>query len=269
MIPKELFHYTKKDTALEKILFERKIRLGQLRYTNDPKESKRLNIGVSYTNKKSPKKWTRAVFAETERVFKEEWNVLCMTKNLPKRKYQNETKSQIMMHSRYGYAHPKMWAHYGENHSGICLVFDGKKLNANIQATFKNRCKIFSGSVNYKNYGMFYTNALDDSYINKYGLTEGVRKYFFANHQELFLSKHPDWESEAEFRWLIHNPENSPEYVSIEGAIKAVLVGSDFPQVYEHVVKELAKDLKISAGRIIWHNGTPFATFGSIYEPKN
>lgn len=267
MIPKELFHYTKKETALGKILLERTIRLGQISLTNDPKES-RLNIGVSYTNKKSPGKWAPKVRAEAKRVFKEEWNVLCMTKNLPKRKYLDINKNQVMMQARYGYAHPKMWAYYGENHSGICLVFDGKKLNANIVATLKDRCKIFSGAVNYKKYGMFYSNPIDDSYIEKYGLTEGVRKYFFANYQELFLTKHPDWESEAEFRWLIHNPTNSPEYVSIEGAIKAVLVGSDFPQASEHVVKKLAKELKISAGRIIWHNGMPFASYGSIYEPK-
>ena len=266
MIPKELFHFTKKDIALEKILFERKIRLGQLRFTNDPKETKRLNISLSYSNKKSPRKWTSKVFVQAERVFKEEWNVRCMTKNLPKRKYQDTNKNNIMMQSRYGYAHPKMWAHYGENHSGICLVFDGKKLNANIMATLKDRCKIFSGSVIYKDYGLFY-DPLDDSYTDKYGLTEGVRKYFFVNYQKLFLTKHPDWESEAEFRWLIHNPANSPEYVNIEGAIKTVLVGSDFPQVYEHIVKELAKELKISAGRIVWNNGTPLAAFGSIYEP--
>lgn len=268
MIPKELFHYTKKDTALEKILFEQKIRLGQLRFTNDPKESK-LAIGLSYRigNKKSQTEWTHKAFTEVERVFKEEWNVLCMTKNIPKRKYQDTNKNYVMMQSRYGFTHPKMWAHYGENHSGICLVFDGKKLNTNIVATLQNRCKIFSGSVNYKNYGLSH-KPLNDSYIDKYGLTEGVRKYFFDNYQKLFLTKHPDWESEAEFRWLIHNPANSPEHVSIEGAIKAVLVGSDFPQVYERIVKELAKDLKISAGRIVWHNGMPSATFGSIYEPQ-
>jgi hypothetical protein len=89
MIPKELFHYTKKDTALEKILFERKIRLGQLRFTNDPKESKGVNIGLSYTGKKSRMKWASEVITETRRAFGEEWNVLCMTKNLPKRKYQD------------------------------------------------------------------------------------------------------------------------------------------------------------------------------------
>ncbi len=270
MIPKELYHFTKKDTALEKILFERKIKLGQLRYTNDPKETKKLSISLSYTpdqNKTSPK-WAMKVLDEAERVFKDEWNVLCMTKNLPKRKYKGTNKSLVKEHSRYGYAHPKMWAHYSENHTGICLVFDGKKLHSNISSALKNRCKIFSGPVNYKDYSVTYANSLDDSYIDKYGLIEGVRRYFFTNYQELFLTKHPDWESEAEFRWLIHNSANTPEYVSIEGAIKAVLVGSEFPQVYEIVLKEMCKDLKISAGRIIWHNGMPIATFGSIYEPK-
>jgi hypothetical protein len=38
--------------------------------------------------------------------------------------------------------------------------------------------------------------------------------------------------------------------------------------VYEHIVKEMAKELKISAGRIVWNNGTPLAASGSIYDPK-
>lgn len=269
MIPKELFHYTKKDTALEKILFERKIRLGQLRFTNDPKESKKLSIQLIYVDdaKKSPPEWVHKSLDEVERVYKEEWNVLCMTKNLPKRKYKDFSKNFIWEHSRYGYTHPKMWAHYGENHTGVCLIFDGIKLHTNILSTLKHRCKIFSGSVNYKSFEARYTD-FEKSYVDNNEIANGVREYFFANYKEFFLTKHPDWESEAEFRWLVHNPVNSPEYVGIEGAIKAVLVGSEFPQAYETVVKELSRELKISAGRIIWHNGLPFATFGSIYDPK-
>jgi hypothetical protein len=45
MIPKEVFHYTTTKIALEKILFEKQLRIGQLKYTNDPKESKEHLFG--------------------------------------------------------------------------------------------------------------------------------------------------------------------------------------------------------------------------------
>lgn len=270
MIPKELFHYTKKDIALEKILFERKIKLGQICFTNDPKETKRLQVSFSHSNSD---KWNHTkvnnVFGEIERVFKEEWNVLCMTKTLPQRKYKETERHFVMGQSRYGYAHPKMWAHYGDNHSGVCIIFDGKKLNSNIQLALRGKCRIFSGSVDYKTYAVTYKHSIDSSYIDKYGLSDGVREYFFKNYKGFFLTKHPDWASESEFRWILHNTTKSPEFVSIDGAIKSILVGSEFPLAYEILIKELCKELSIPVGRIMWMNGMPFPSFGSIYSPKS
>lgn len=268
MIPKDLFHYTKKDTALEKILFECRIKLGQLRYTNDPRETK--NPSFSFSNA-TIDSWSiemyEKVINEARRIYQEEWNVLCMTKNLPTRKYRDEKLQGVMEQSRHGYAHPKMWAHYGENHSGVCIVFDGKKLEANIKSSLKGRCTVFSGSVNYKAYGILHNRPIDEADIDKYGLTEGIRKYFFKNHMELFLTKHPDWKSETEFRWIIHNKSNCPEFVNIEGTIKYILVGSEFPKAYEESIKELCKKIKIPAGKIVWINGMPIPSFGSIYSP--
>ena len=40
MIPEDVCHYTRADVALEKILLEERLKIGQLRYTNDPKESR-------------------------------------------------------------------------------------------------------------------------------------------------------------------------------------------------------------------------------------
>ena len=40
VIPTEVCHYTSKETAMEHILESKKIRLGRLGLTNDPRESK-------------------------------------------------------------------------------------------------------------------------------------------------------------------------------------------------------------------------------------
>jgi len=43
-IPTEVCHYTSKETAMEHILESKKIRLGRLGFTNDPRESKRWMV---------------------------------------------------------------------------------------------------------------------------------------------------------------------------------------------------------------------------------
>lgn len=270
MIPKELCHYTKRDTALEKILFGKQIRLGQLGSTNDPKESKWSSLGIIPLDDEDAMKSLGnrdKIIDEAQRIYREEWKVLCMTKHLPKSKYKRVIKNYVVSKFRYGYCRPKMWAQYAENHAGVCIIFDGDKLHQRIQITLKDRFKIFQGSVTYKNYGAAFDKNIDKTYITKYGVTNGIRNFFFENFHDYFLTKYPDWESESEYRWLIHNPDNSPEFVNIEGTIKSIMVGSDFPKVYEPSLRELCIELKVPAGRILWTNGIPNPVFGDIYKP--
>jgi len=270
MIPKELCHYTKRDTALEKILFGGKIRLGLLGLTNDPKESKWNPIAALYPENYMPKHEEMIQLGdEAQRVSKEEWKVLCMSQHFAVRKYKEETKNTVISKFRHGYSRPRMWAQYAENHSGVCLIFDGKKLHANIESALNGRCKIFSGSVTYKNYGAIVSELFDYSDILRYGLSEGVRAHYYKHYKHYFLSKYPDWKNESEYRWLVHSPSNAPEFVNIEGALKAVVIGSDFPKVYETAMIEVCKKLKASIGRMNWSNGMPSFDLKGIYDPNN
>jgi hypothetical protein len=220
MIPKEVCHYTKKDIALEKILFERKIKLGLLGLTNDPKESKWNSVTIISTSSILPPDVVVRVNKECERVSKEEWKVLCMSRHFPIRKHRDSMKNEVVSRFRYGYNRPRMWSQYAENNSGVCLVFDGKKLHKNIQASLTEKSKLFHGAVNYKNYGCIVSENLDYYDVLKHGLSDAVRMHYHKNYVHYFLSKYPDWENESEYRWLIHSNSNAPEFVSIEGALK-------------------------------------------------
>src|SRR5512139_2073937 len=154
MIPKEVCHYTKKNIALEKILFEKKIKFGLLGLTNDSKESKWKPITpISPANYMLTPYGIDQVYKEAERISKEEWKVLCMSRHFPIRKHRDSMKSAVISKFRHGYNRPRMWAQYAENNSGVCLVFDGKKLHANIKSSLTDKSKLFYGTVNYKNYG--------------------------------------------------------------------------------------------------------------------
>src|SRR5215203_3852877 len=146
-IPKEVFHYTKAHTAIEKILFEKKIRFNQLKSMNDPKESKGLNmplgIGVppipngqwsndfkDYIKNTPPKikEWESLPLNAKFICYKDhiasaikgnEWKIFCTSKHHPRLKDESNTPNSNSF--LYGYARPSMWAHYADNHKGVCL----------------------------------------------------------------------------------------------------------------------------------------------------
>lgn len=162
---------------------------------------------------------------------------------------------------------PRMWAHYGENHKGICIKFNGKKLDERIQELKKSfpdkMCEVFSGKVEYDDRWVIdgrkiYISLDIVSGFNDIEFTEWLRKnYFIENYRVIFLTKTKDWESEYEFRWLIHNEKDFPEFIPISEITEEVLVGSDFHKAYYPSLFEFCKELGIPAYRIFWGNGVP------------
>ena len=260
MIPTELCHYTKKDIALEKILFDKQIKFGRLRFTNDPKDS-RFTLLPTLQDVELNWKWNPEIESLASNIQLDEWKVLCLTKNLKSR--TTEGNSYLF---QKGYCRPRMWAQYAENHKGVCLIFDGRQLHENIKRhASKKQCKVFHGSVSYRN------AHISPGYLNitnfiKSGENE-LRDYYRKFYKEIFLFKYQDWKNESEYRWLINNETITEEYVDIEGALTSVLVGMDFPVAYEPALKDLCKELKASAGRMFWFDGAPYPTVDDIYKP--
>ena len=221
--------------------------------------------GYEYTNSRDPR---ATIIKIANEVMKTEWKVFCVTKHFPSRKRQ--VGPDIIIEDnvfRDGFCQPRLWADYGGRHSGVCLIFDGRKLDQNIQKTLSSKkCRIFQGSVKYNDRFAISAWGINNVETGKYDAKSLVREYFFQHYESCFLTKTSNWKSENEYRWLIHSPTKKPEYVSIEGAIKGVIVGADFPRVYEGTLKALCKELNIPAGRIQWVNGKPQVELESIYS---
>jgi hypothetical protein len=264
-IPTEVCHYTRKETALEKILKNRKIRLGNITSTNDPKESKqRLMIYLE-----NPFNSVVRPLREKEQGMLKEWRVFCTScHNNPSWEFMNADPLQEYEHVSYGMSHSSMWAHYAENHSGVCLLFDGKKLNENIQNELKDKkANIFHGFVRYDYEKATAPTMVITSEGSKYRKAEETRISLIHYYSENFLYKSLDWKPEHEFRWLVQSQDTSEIFVSIENAIKAVIVGVDFDEVYEPSLITLCKPLEIPVGRISWTSGRPYVKRDSIYKP--
>jgi hypothetical protein len=293
MIPKEVCHYTKASTIL-KILGTKKLRINQLKFTNDPRESKERNaaiVWVAYQSSSSDRDQNageikkghsslsfnptqdvliNSIRREANEIALEEWKVLCVTLHHPQKRVR-DIQDEVYNHSiRHGYSRPRMWAQYAENHKGVCIIFDAIRLNAIIHKTHKSQCRIFQGPVSY-NYKslVFNTIPIKDLHVNikKENLIEALRSHYISNYEETFLIKHPDWRDETEYRWVLHSPKKSGLYVPIENAIKAILIGVDFPKTYEPRLIKFCEELEVSIGRMEWDDGIALARFGSIYQP--
>jgi hypothetical protein len=267
LIPDELVHYTNKETALEHILYEKQIRFGLLGKTNDPKETKGWYHTLVYfvnNNGETPNRFISFPHSEYEmvnEVMMKEWKVFCLTKH---GKNRGENNFQDLFSKAY--CHPRLWADYGCEHTGVCLIFNGKKLNENIHNNLSNEYRVFNGSVEYNNQKAIWQPHMDIPKDHDLGLEE-IRNYFFTNYKESFLKKTTDWKSEHEYRWLVHDKKTDPIYIPIAGAISGVIVGPDFPKVYETTLIMLCKELNILAGSIYWFNGMPRVNLTGIYSP--
>ena len=271
-IPDEVCHFTKTETGFT-ILSTKNLRLGIIKNTNDPRETKARSFGVAYLGNSSfaqnpdREEIATKINNEADRIGMEEWKVLCVSLHNPLKKSDDPFTAIYNQRIRPAYCNPAMWAHYGENHKGICLIFNGKTLHRKIHEKHKDDCRIYSGRVQYGMTRSLVAAPLIAINNDKADFTNLIRSHYFLYIKNIFLRKQPSWKYENEYRWLLYSPDNLPKFVPIEVSIKEVIVGSDFPSAKEAIIIELCKDLKIPAGKMDWKDGLAALRSGNIYQP--
>lgn len=193
----KLYHYCKFDTFLNHILPYYLLRFNGLRNTNDPLEfMKNIKTGEhgKITNE----------YYIANQLFKEEiekYQVLCFTK---------ATKNQ-------GFEEPTMWAHYGENHNGICIEIDEKLI--------KKDDSIICNDIAYKK-KVFEPNILkliDNKDVND--ARAKISSYVSENINSIFFQKTKSWSVERERRFLVKNSSNVHRYLDVENCITGIYLG--------------------------------------------
>ena len=261
-----IYHYTKKSTAIEKILPSMQLTFNSISNTNDPRETKALGMSFILNPANDPDLWKLL----DERIFhihKNEFKQLSFSEDFPNNKTQNNDLF------RFGYSRSRMWAQYAEEGSGLCLELDKTRLGKCIKDNYKSpEHREFSGSVIYDNKkssdplppGIPFPDR------EKLGLLdESIRKYFFTNNKQIFFYKSEDWQSENEFRWILHCRDFANDhYISIPDSLKSIIVGPDFPKVYEPSLISICAEWKIPIGKLYWPDGCPLLGPTSVYDPK-
>src|SRR5207253_9639983 len=95
--------------------------------------------------------------------------------------------------------------------------------------------------------------------ILKLSVKAAVRAHIRRHYQPIFLEKNRDWEAEREYRWLVNVPNSSmgPLAFNIKDALKGVIVGLAFPQVYGPTLWALCGPAGITVERMYWGNRVP------------
>lgn len=182
---------------------------------------------------------------------------------------QRATKHSNDRQFHRGYSRPRMWAQYGDDHAGICLVLDRQALDAEMRKQLANRGALYGGSVTYVNYRHDDVDAfhLNYSLIRESSIEAVVNQKVEEFHRSYFFTKAEDWSNEIEWRWVLRGVDKEFEIVSIKNCLRAIILGSACPRVYDPTIAHLAEMLVLPVGRMDWYNGQPHVVSGPYNPP--
>ncbi len=253
-----LFHYTRCAIALEKILHDGKFKLSSLINANDPREYKFKLYGAIGWGNFPPdfEKKFHDIHPILDKALRIQCKVMCCCSNLqPHLVLENGSIVTDTYSGRIGWAKSRMWAQYGDNHGGICLVFSKDEVRNSMLAQIPSEyCK--SEFVRYRQGSRQGSKAmiLDGDRLITEKNEEYAIHHIMSNATELLFTKDIDYRDESEFRFVLFDSENKLEFLDITSSIRAVIVGDRTPEVYYSTVNELCARYGIQCRRAYWTN---------------
>lgn len=256
-----VYHYTRMDIARDFIIPKRKLKVGSITKTNDPKETRNWKFTLAtqrngnllaYNTDEWSKKLSHALKANTK--------VACFSRDA--QPLSGDHTRDIFLR---GWGKPRMWAHYAGNHTGVCLVFDRQKLDHSICKTFGFYSKVYRGDVVYVNRGIAYDwhgdFTLNVDELERRGFEAYVSTHFHTFVKQLFFQKMRDWRDESEFRWIVQDDNPEDAFVDITHALVAIIYGDDAnPKDTQNII-EATRDLSLEHMGLKWTNSSPWYDF--------
>jgi hypothetical protein len=265
-LDKWLYHYTRFGIALEHILEHRKLRLSPFANMNDPRESSDWEFTPrGFPTTLGSQSYQRRVLQEANERLKRTWKVLALSTDDP----SAQRSSRSIFHR--GFARPRMWAHYGGNHTGVCIVFDRLKMVEEIgdQLEAKGDCQWYSEPVRYADAFDSAALTLTGDAIATDGIDLALRKHQARQYVSLFFHKNRDWATEYEYRFVVQRLDD-PGYLFVEIAhsLVGIILGERVPDVYGPSVDRTTTEQGISVCQLRWSNGEPRLELPNWERPK-
>ncbi|MEZ8842795.1 DUF2971 domain-containing protein [Vibrio splendidus] len=247
-----LFHFTSKETALEYILFNRTLLMGEFSGTNDPQEYKpKLTGAIGGGWEEHHNKKVDDATSSIDQLLRVKSKFLSLCQN-------DIVDGNLRAH---GALKSRMWAQYGDNHKGACVVLSKAKLIDQLKAQLKANYRIHYSDVRYEepdlNRNIPCLN-IDGSELDSLSSSEIAINYVNKYIEELFFTKQPDYKDEMEFRYVATPTSlesvSVPIYIDLLKCVHSVILGDAFPKVYQPTILNLAQQLSIPIKKLHWEH---------------
>lgn len=259
---KYLYHYTSIDKAVQFILKDRTLMFNSLRGTNDPKESRNWKFDFHIDDNLSPTfKESTQLWRDVSEEIKTKCKVLCFSKDMP-------GLGKDMLNDIYlrGFAKPRMWAQYGDNHKGLCLIFDRKRIESLLIEQFDQESELYGSDISYRNSplkGDIRSSPYTLNYplLRELGIAEYVKRHIYTYNSELIFEKSLDWRDENEYRFLMHIDSLENQFLKFGNALKGVVFGAAATDDDQRDIFQLVYKGGTQFEQISYINGTPWYSF--------
>jgi hypothetical protein len=154
-----------------------------------------------------------------------------------------------------------MWEQYGDEHRGVCLVFDQESLKATLLQELHKLGVNYDGPVRYEPagfYGSAAQHVMDSGIFDESTRAESVARHIETYWEDFFLLKALDWATEYEYRFVLLQPDETYAFVRYGNALKAVVVGELFPGWQLPAAAEVCSAGGVELKRMRWDMGMPY-----------
>lgn len=243
-----VYHYTSWAVATSHLIPEGRLRFNPRSLVNDPLEARispSLSLSHAYASLLRAPKSDNRMSLSAWRDFSSSFTrsvtaakILCFSMDHP-----DASQAGAPPHLRRGFGRMRMWHHYGDGHSGVCLVFDRGTLDALIRRRLGKRYYIHGGPVLYTEH---VTALLGAPEADEPMSIEST----IDRHSELvFFRKSEDWGTEQEYRWVL-TPRTDAfiqdwEFVEIRGALRGVILGMNASEGSANTLRPFTRTMKV------------------------
>jgi hypothetical protein len=246
-----VYHYTRLDLALERILPAQELKLSPFSTMRDPREASDWLLSASGFGDDPDGDATRWVeFNRRVNELKSYIKILSLTRD-------DEDRSSDVFGR--GFAHPRLWENYADNHRGVCLCFDREILTARLAEQLESYGRVHHGPVSYGDTEIAASALhviLDE--LRAQGPTDAASAHLAENIDELFFTKLTDWETELEYRFVIQTDQREPLFARVNPALRAVILGADDGcRFYEPAFAKICDPAGIAIFQMRWIHGRP------------
>jgi hypothetical protein len=276
-----LLHFTRSNTAVNYIFKNKMIRFNSFKNVNDPRESKNWPFKLFCFYEQNYNLYNKEIFQKLHEYVMNHLFISCFALQEQENLYDSNHDL-------------RMWSQYGEDHKGVCIVFNKQKLESQIKR-HKGEFDLFHSPIsyvrnpselqrlNFKSFKSGYINFNRFIYkqilplIHPFGKPEntdpymvnierllrlGIPKYMEQHIQYyykcLLFSKNECWKDEREYRFIIQTrDENEFIDIPIGNSIEAVIMGNDFPSSLYNDLFNFAKIFKFKVYKLYsrgWEN---------------